>query len=74
VFDDVLFLPFVTNLAGVMVIMLAIGSKGRGFKPGRDDEFLRTINIRSSTSFGEEVKPSAPCFKILRNVKKYFYV
>jgi hypothetical protein len=31
-----------------------------------EDGFLWTIKIRSTTSFGEEIKPSAPCSKILR--------
>jgi hypothetical protein len=31
------------------------------------DGFLRAIEIRSTLSFGEEVKPSAPCPKILRH-------
>jgi hypothetical protein len=30
-----------------------------------EDEFLKAIKIRSLTSFGGEVKPSAPCRKIL---------
>jgi hypothetical protein len=34
----------------------------------RHDGFLRAI-IRGRTSFGGEVKPSAPCRKILRYVK-----
>jgi hypothetical protein len=38
--------------------------------PGTYDGFLRAIKIRS-TSFRAEVKPSAPCRKILCNVKRY---
>jgi hypothetical protein len=45
------------------------GPKGRGFKSGRVYGFLRAIKIRSSPSFGWEVKPEAPCRKILRHVK-----
>jgi hypothetical protein len=41
--------------------VLATGPKVRGFKPGRGDGFLRVIKIRSTTSFGGEVKPSVPC-------------
>jgi hypothetical protein len=48
--------------------VLATGTKGRGFKPGRDDGFLRAIKIRSTPSFGWEVKPETPR-KILRHVK-----
>jgi hypothetical protein len=39
-----------------------------------DDGFLRAIKISSTSSFGGEVKPSAPSRKILRNVKKPFEV
>jgi hypothetical protein len=52
-----------------VVSVLATGPKGRGFKPGRGDEFLRAIKIRSTPSFGWEVKPEVPCRKILRHVK-----
>jgi hypothetical protein len=46
-------------LGGPVVIMLAIGPKFTGSNPAENDGFLRTIKIRS-TSFGGEVKPSAP--------------
>jgi hypothetical protein len=52
-------------LGGLLVIVLAIGPKVCAFKPGRGDGFLRAIEIRSTTSFGEEVKLSAPCCNIL---------
>jgi hypothetical protein len=42
--------------------------------PAEGDGFLRTIKARSTTSFGGEVKPSAPCSKIrgmLNNPSKY---
>jgi hypothetical protein len=55
--------------------VLATGAKGRGFKPGRGDGFLRAIKTRSTPSFGWEVKPEVPCRKILRRVKvplRYF--
>jgi hypothetical protein len=58
-----------SRLGDVMVSVLATGPKVRGLKPGRGDEFSRAIKIRT-TSFGEEVKPTAPCRKILRHVKK----
>jgi hypothetical protein len=57
-----------SRLNGVVVSMLATGSKGRGFKPGRGDGILRAIKIRSTPFLGWEVKPEAPC-KILRQVK-----
>jgi hypothetical protein len=59
---------------GVMVSVFAVGPKVRGLNPGRGDGFLRAIKIRSTSSFGGEVKPEAPCRKILRNVKKPFQV
>jgi hypothetical protein len=40
-----------------VVSVLATGPKGRGFTPGRGDGFLRAIKIRSTPSFGWEVKP-----------------
>jgi hypothetical protein len=45
------------------------------FKPGRGNGFLRAIKIRSTPSFGWEVKPEVPCRKILRHFKdpwRYF--
>jgi hypothetical protein len=47
----------------------ATGPKGRGFKHGRGDEFLRAIKIRSTRSFGWEVTPEVPRRKISRYVK-----
>jgi hypothetical protein len=52
-----------------VVRVLATGLKGRGFKPGRGDEFLRLINFRSTPYFEWEVKLEIPCRKILRHVK-----
>jgi hypothetical protein len=52
-----------------VVIVLATGPKVRGFKPGRDDGFLRVIKFRSTPFFGWDVKPKVPCRKILRHVK-----
>jgi hypothetical protein len=40
-----------------------------GSNPADDDGFLRGIQIRSTTSFGGEVKLSVPCRKILRHVE-----
>jgi hypothetical protein len=48
--------------------MLATRPKGRGFKPGQGDGFLRAIKIRSTPSFGWEVKPEVTCRKILRHM------
>jgi hypothetical protein len=48
--------------------VLATGPKGRGFKSGQDDGFLRAIKLRS-TPFGWEIKPECPWRKSLRHVK-----
>jgi hypothetical protein len=63
------------RLGGVVVSLLATGLKGRGFKPGRGDRFLRAIKIRNTPSFGWEVKPEASYRKIVQHVidpLKYF--
>jgi hypothetical protein len=52
-----------------VVSVLAIGHKGRAFKPGRGDGFLRAIKIRCTPSFGWEVKTEVPRRKILQHVK-----
>jgi hypothetical protein len=57
-----------------MVKVLATGPKVRGFKRGRDDGFLRALKVRSTLSFGWEVKSEAPCRKILRHVKNRLQV
>jgi hypothetical protein len=62
-----------SRLGGVVASVLAAGPKGRGLKPGSSDGFLRAIKIRSTPSFGWEVKPEAPCRKILRHVKNLLY-
>jgi hypothetical protein len=49
---------------------LPLDPKLAGSNPVKDDGFLRTIKIRSTTSFGGEVKPTAPRRKILRHVKE----
>jgi hypothetical protein len=57
------------RLGGVVVSVIATWPKGRGFEPGEGNGFLRAIKIRSTPSFGSEVKPKVPCHKILRHVK-----
>jgi hypothetical protein len=52
-----------------VVSVLATGPKGRGLEAGQGDGFLRAIKIRSTPSFGWEVKPDVPCRKILRDFK-----
>jgi hypothetical protein len=49
--------------------VLSTGPKCRRFEPGQRDGFLRAIKIRSTPSFGWEIKPEVPCRKILRYVK-----
>jgi hypothetical protein len=49
-----------------MVSVLAIGLKVYGF--------LRVIKIHSAPSFGGEVKPLAPCHKILWHIKNSYEV
>jgi hypothetical protein len=61
-------------LGGVMVTVLLIGAKVRGFKSGRGVGLLRAIKIRSTTSFGGEVKLSAQFRNILRHVTGPFEV
>jgi hypothetical protein len=39
-----------------VVSLLATGLKGRGFEPDQGDGFLRATKIRSTSSFGWEVK------------------
>jgi hypothetical protein len=58
-------------LGALLIIVLAIDPRFAGSYPAEDNEFLRVIKIRSTTSFGEEVKPSAPCRNILRHVKEH---
>jgi hypothetical protein len=62
-------LAWMCHFLYVMVIVLAIWPMVCGFKLGRERRFLTAMKIRSMTSFGDEVKPSATCRKILRHVK-----
>jgi hypothetical protein len=43
-----------------------------GSNPAESDGLLRAIKIRSTLSFGGEVKPSVPCRKILLLIKSPF--
>jgi hypothetical protein len=54
-----------------LVSMLAIGPKVQVINPDQDDGFLRAIKIRSTPSFGEEVKPESPRRIILRHLKDH---
>jgi hypothetical protein len=55
-------------LGGVMVSVPTV----HRFKLSRGDGFLRVIKMRSTPSFGGEVKLSAPCCKILKYVKEFY--
>jgi hypothetical protein len=55
-------------LGGLVVIVLAIGSKVHNYS-AEDDGFLRAIKTHSMTSFQGKVKPMVPCHKILRHVR-----
>jgi hypothetical protein len=48
---------------------LPLEPKFSGSNPAEDDGFLKSIKIRSKSSFGGEVKLVVPCRKILRHVK-----
>jgi hypothetical protein len=54
---------------GGVTVSVTDRPKVRRFKPGRGDVFLGAIKISSRPSLGEQVKPEAPCRKILRHVK-----
>jgi hypothetical protein len=53
-----------------MVSVFAIGPKVRRFKAGRERWIFNGDKNRSTSSFGGEVKPSAPRRKILLHVKE----
>jgi hypothetical protein len=53
-----------------VVIVLAIGPKIRGFKPGPGRWTFKGDKIRCTSSFGGDVKPSAPRPKFLEHVKE----
>jgi hypothetical protein len=60
--------------SGRRQLWLAIGSKVYAFNPGRQRWVFEAIQVRNTTSFGGEAKPSAPSRKILRHVKYLFEV
>jgi hypothetical protein len=49
--------------------VLASGPRFRGFK-AEEDGFFKSDEDPYHYSFGGEVKPSAPCSKILRHLKE----
>jgi hypothetical protein len=42
--------------------------------PAKGNGFIRAIKVPSTPSFGGEVKPSVPCWKILWHIKEPFEV
>jgi hypothetical protein len=60
----------VCRLGGVVVSVLAPLHKDPRFESGQRNGFLRAIKIRSTPSFGWEVKPEVPCRKVLWCVKE----
>jgi hypothetical protein len=56
-------------LGGLIVSVLVIAPKVRGFKSGRINGFLRANKIRCTPSFGGKIKPLAPCHTILLHIK-----
>jgi hypothetical protein len=54
---------------GINLSSLPLDPRFEGSNPNEDDVLSRAIKIRSTTSFGGEVKPMFPCRKILRHVK-----
>jgi hypothetical protein len=62
-------------LGGLVVSVLAIGPKFRGFKPGQGRRICKCDKInRKTPSFGEKAKPSAPSCKISRHVTQPFEI
>jgi hypothetical protein len=49
---------------------LLLDQRFDGSNPAEDDGLLRATKIRSMTSNGKEVKPSASCRKIIRHVEE----
>jgi hypothetical protein len=55
-----------------VISVLVIGHKISRLNTSEDDGFLRAIKIRSTNSFGGEVKKSALCHKVSRHVKGFY--
>jgi hypothetical protein len=61
-------------LSDLVVSMLAIGPKVRGFIPGRGCGYLRAIKIRSTPPFKEKERPKAASRNILLHVKNHLRI
>jgi hypothetical protein len=55
-----------------MVSVLAVGCKVHRLKPRQGHGLLKVIKIHCTPSFGGEVKPEAPCCKILWHLKEFY--
>jgi hypothetical protein len=55
-----------------IVVSLPLDPSFESSNPAEDDGSFMGDKIRSMTSFGEEVKPTVPCPKILRHVKDLY--
>jgi hypothetical protein len=61
--------------SGLVVSMLASGTRVRRFKPGRSSQVFSGVKILSMPSFGREVKPWVPCHRFaLKNPCDYIEV
>jgi hypothetical protein len=58
----------------VASVVLAIRPKVHEFKHGLGDGFLRATEIHSTPSFRRELKPEAPCYKILQHIISHLQV
>jgi hypothetical protein len=54
-----------------MVVILAIGPKVCGFKPGRERWIFKGDKICSTTSFGGEVKPLVPLRHVIKDLLRH---
>jgi hypothetical protein len=66
-------------LGGLVVAYLPLDVRFADSTPTENEEFLRTIRIRSTTSFGEELKPEVlhkinNRLKNLRSMKEIFHI
>jgi hypothetical protein len=57
-----------------LFIITTVSVQGSQVQTRPRDGFLRVINIRSTPSFGGEVKPEASYCKILQHVKSHLQV
>jgi hypothetical protein len=58
-----------SRLGGVVVNLLATGPKSCEFEQGQGNQFLWTMKIRSTPSFGWEVKPELPYLRFYSMLK-----